>query len=138
MALDRLVTEDGGAVHHANLWQAVERRVVSAEPVVPGGDVAELPAPTDRELGLREMGEEEGEQRRSPGPSKKSTCRSATAALRFVMTASDSGRARSIPETNPPIAGVSGATAKPRLGAFMPTISWRSARRRAVVISLHY
>jgi hypothetical protein len=62
-ALDRPVAEDGGAVHHATLRQVVERRVVSAEPVVPEGDVAELPTPTDRELGLGEMGEEEGEQR---------------------------------------------------------------------------
>jgi hypothetical protein len=39
-ALDRPVAEDGGAMHHANLWQVVERRVVSAEPIVPEGDVA--------------------------------------------------------------------------------------------------
>ena len=50
-------------MHHAGLREVIERCVVSAEPVVPEGHVAELPAPTDRELGLGEMREEEGEQR---------------------------------------------------------------------------
>src|ERR1700677_5065681 len=50
-------------MHHASLREVVERRVVSAKSVVPEGHVAELPAPTDRELGLREMREEEGEER---------------------------------------------------------------------------
>ena len=62
-ALDRSVAKDGGAVHHADLRQVVERRVVSAESIVPKGDVAKLPMPTDCELRLCEMGEEEGEQR---------------------------------------------------------------------------
>ena len=61
MVLDRPVAEDGGAVHHATLWQVVECRVVSAEPVVPEGDVAKFPAPADRELRLGEIREEEGE-----------------------------------------------------------------------------
>ena len=62
-ALNRPVAQDCRAMHHAGLREVVERRVVSAESVVPEGHVAELPAPTDRELGLREMREEEGEER---------------------------------------------------------------------------
>ena len=50
-------------MHHAGLRQVVERCVVRGKPIVPEGHVAELPAPTDRELGLGEMREEEGEQR---------------------------------------------------------------------------
>ena len=50
-------------MHHAGLREIVERCVVSAKPVVPKGHVAKLPAPTDRELGLGEMREEEGEER---------------------------------------------------------------------------
>src|ERR1700727_1550920 len=62
-ALNRPVAQDCRAMHHAGLGEVVERCVVSAEPVVPEGHVAKLPAPTDRELGLREMPEEEGEER---------------------------------------------------------------------------
>src|ERR1700722_14609597 len=62
-ALDGPGAKDGRVVHHAGLVEVVERCVVSAEAVVPKGHVAKLPAPTDRELGLGEMREEEGEQR---------------------------------------------------------------------------
>jgi hypothetical protein len=50
-------------MHHTSLGEVVERCLVGAEPVVPESHVAELPAPTDRELRLGEMREEEGEQR---------------------------------------------------------------------------
>src|SRR5580693_3595790 len=62
-ALDRAVTKDCRAMHHAGLRQVVERCVVGGEPIVPESHIAELPAPTDCELGLGEMREEEGEQR---------------------------------------------------------------------------
>jgi hypothetical protein len=41
------------------------------------------------------------------------------------MTASDEGRVKSRPVTSPPIAGVSGATAKPTLGAFKAVTSFQ-------------
>jgi hypothetical protein len=70
-------------------------------------------------------------------PSKKSTCRSATADLSFATTVSDNGRARSTPVTSPPIAGVSGATAKPTLGAFMAKVS-SAGRSEKPVVALVY
>ena len=50
-------------MHHAGLRQVVECRVVRGESVVPKSHVAELPTPTKRELGLREMREEKREER---------------------------------------------------------------------------
>src|ERR1700722_3337375 len=62
-ALNRPVAQDCRAMYYSILREVIDRRVVSAEPVVPEGHVAKLPAPTDRELGLGEMREEKGEHR---------------------------------------------------------------------------
>src|ERR1700691_2297340 len=56
------ITKNCGAGHHTVLREIVERCVMHAQPVVPKGHIAQLPAPAHREFGLGDMGEQEGEQ----------------------------------------------------------------------------
>ena len=55
----RTIAEDRGPVHHARMRQEVQSGVMGAQAIVPKRDVAEFPAPSDCELRLGHMVEQE-------------------------------------------------------------------------------